>query len=138
MRWRLLPPLLLVKLPLLLLGAWLVHVAVGNLTWIGLLRTGLPVDQAMALCAGVFVVAMVGVEGLLSGWARAWGRLGLWSLVWLMHTAGAIRVRWAEEVSLAQVAVIGPILLAAGVMAWRRLSKRKARGEARPLILGGD
>lgn len=133
MRWT-----LLIKLPLLLLGAFLVHTAVGNLTWIGLLRTGLPVDQAMAIGAGVFVLAMVGVEGLLSSWALAWGRWGLWSLVWVMHAAGAIRVRWADEAPLAQVAVFGPILLAAGLIGRRRLSKPRARGEVRPLILGGD
>ena len=133
MRWT-----LLVKLPLLLLGAYLVDVAVGNLTWIGLLSIGLPVDVSSAIGAGVFVVAMVGVEGLLSGWARAWGRWGLWSLVWLMHAAGSLRLRWPEEAQLGPIILFGPVLLAAVILAWRQLSRPKSPRLAPPLNFGAD
>lgn len=134
MRWT-----LLLKLALLILGAYVVDVAVGNLTWLGIIRTGLPLDLATGLGAAVFVLAMILIEGLLSGGARSWARWGLWTLVWLMVAEGSVRVRPSADPWPYRVAILGPVLLAALVLAWRQWTSRgRRRAGSPPLALADD
>jgi hypothetical protein len=127
---------LLVKLAPVALGAWIVHVAVGNLCWSGLIRTPLSAVATSAIGAVIFVLAAVLVEISPRGGVRAWARWALWSALWLVMTGSSVRVRPDDEAGqvIAKVVILGPPALVAVVMAWRRWPKRR-RATARLLNL---
>lgn len=132
MRWT-----LWVKLALVALGAWIVHVVVGNLCWSGLIRAPWSAATSSAIGAAVFVLVAGVAEITPRGGARAWARWALWSALWLTMTDGSVRVRPDDDAgrAVAWMVILGPPMVAVLVIAWRLWPKRRA-ARARPLNLG--